>query len=301
MDFVKKKKHTLYSKKEIGQIQLLFPVILLVSVFSLFPLLRGIYLGFTDYRLGDAISFNGFDNYAQLFNDEYFWDSFKIGMIWTFIVTALQVSLGLGLALLLNNKIKFVALYTVLILIPWATPPIIRGILWRQMYEPNAGAVNILLTDLGLITAQINWLTSFEYVIPAVIVAGVWGEISKAAIFLLAGLQTISNDLYEASKIDGAGLWDQFWHITLPVLKPVLAAIVSLTFMWNFNTFGIIWVLTQGGPGGMTRLPMLAAYEEGFRYGYIGYAAAIGNVMVIILSLMLFMYIRVQLRERKES
>lgn len=301
MDFVKKNKHTLYSKKELGQIQLLFPVILLVSVFSLFPLLRGIYLGFTDYRLGDPISFNGLDNYVQLFNDEYFWDSFKIGMIWTFIVTALQVSLGLGLALLLNNKIKFVALYTVLILIPWATPPIIRGILWRQMYEPNAGAVNILLTDLGLITAPINWLTSFEYVIPAVIVAGVWGEISKAAIFLLAGLQTISNDLYEASKIDGAGLWDQFWHITLPVLKPVLAAIVSLTFMWNFNTFGIIWVLTQGGPGGMTRLPMLAAYEEGFRYGYIGYAAAIGNVMVIILSLMLFMYIRVQLRERKES
>jgi len=301
MDFVKKKKHTLYSKNELGQIQLLFPVILLVSVFSLFPLLRGIYLGFTDYRLGDPISFNGLHNYVQLFNDEYFWDSFKIGMIWTFIVTALQVSLGLGLALLLNNKIKFVALYTVLILIPWATPPIIRGILWRQMYEPNAGAVNILLTDLGLITAPINWLTSFEYVIPAVIVAGVWGEISKAAIFLLAGLQTISNDLYEASKIDGAGLWDQFWHITLPVLKPVLAAIVSLTFMWNFNTFGIIWVLTQGGPGGMTRLPMLAAYEEGFRYGYIGYAAAIGNVMVIILSLMLFMYIRVQLRERKES
>ena len=128
-----------------------------------------------------------------------------------------------------------------------------------------------------------------------------WGEISKAAIFLLAGLQTISNDLYEASKIDGARLWDQFRHITIPSLKPVLAAIISLTFMWNFNTFGIIWVLTQGGPGGLTRLPMLAAYEEGFRYGYIGYAAAIGNVMVLILSLVLFMYIRVQLRERKES
>ena len=301
MDLFNKKKHTIYSKREIGQIQLLFPVILLVSVFSLFPLLRGIYLGFTDYRLGDPISFNGLDNYVQLFNDEYFWSSFKIGMIWTLVVTALQVSLGLGLALLLNNKIKFVAFYTVLILIPWATPPIIRGILWRQMYEPNAGAVNILLNDFGLISTPINWLTNFEYVIPAVIVAGVWGEISKAAIFLLAGLQTISNDLYEASKIDGAGLWDQFWHITLPVLKPVLAAIISLTFMWNFNTFGIIWVLTQGGPGGMTRLPMLAAYEEGFRYGYIGYAAAIGNVMVIILSVILFMYIRVQLRERKES
>jgi multiple sugar transport system permease protein len=301
MNSISKKKHTLYSKKELGQIQLLFPVILLVTIFSLFPLLRGIYLGFTDYRLGYPISFNGIENYIQLFNDEYFWNSFKIGMIWTFIVTALQVSLGLGLALLLNSKVRFVSFYTILILIPWATPPIIRGILWRQMYEPNTGAVNILLSDMGLISAPINWLSSFEYVIPAVIIAGVWGEISKAAIFLLAGLQTISSDLYEASKIDGAGLWDQFWHITLPVLKPVLAAIISLTFMWNFNTFGIIWVLTQGGPGGMTRLPMLAAYEEGFRYGYIGYAAAIGNVMVIILSFMLFMYIRVQLRERKEG
>ena len=301
MKLFKAKKQILYSKKELGQIQLLFPVIVLVTVFSILPLLRGIYLGFTDYRLGDPISFNGIENYIQLFNDEYFWNSFKIGMIWTIVVTALQVILGLGLALLLNNKIRFASLYTVLILLPWATPPIIRGILWRQMYDPNTGAVNILLSDAGIISAPINWLSSFEYVIPAVIVAGVWGEISKAAIFLLAGLQTISNDLYEASKIDGARLWDQFLHITIPSLKPVLAAIISLTFMWNFNTFGIIWVLTQGGPGGLTRLPMLAAYEEGFRYGYIGYAAAIGNVMVIILSLVLFMYIRVQLRERTES
>lgn len=297
----KKREYSLYSKKEVGQIQLLLPVVLLVTVFSLIPLLRGIYLGFTDYRLGDPIKFNGIENYIQLFNDEYFWDSFKIGMIWTLLVTGLQIGLGLGLALLLNSKIRFASFYTILVLLPWATPPIIRGILWRQMYEPTAGAVNILLSDMGLISAPINWLSSFEYVIPAVIIAGVWGEISKAAIFLLAGLQTIPNELYEASKMDGAGIWARFRHITIPNLKPVLAAIISLTFMWNFNTFGIVWVLTQGGPGGMTRLPMLAAYEEGFRYGYIGYAAAIGNVMIIILSLILFFYIRVQLRERTEK
>lgn len=298
---VNKDKYSLYSKKEIGQIQLLLPVVLLVTVFSLIPLLRGIYLGFTDYRLGYPIKFNGIENYIQLFNDEYFWNSFKIGMIWTILVTALQIGFGLGLALLLNSKIRFASFYTILVLLPWATPPIIRGILWRQMYEPTAGVVNILLTDIGLISAPINWLSSFEYVIPAVIVAGVWGEISKASIFLLAGLQTIPNELYEASKIDGAGIWARFRHITIPNLKPVLATIISLTFMWNFNTFGIVWVLTEGGPGGMTRLPMLAAYEEGFRYGYIGYAAAIGNVMVIILSLILFLYIRVQLRERTEK
>ncbi|MCK7522992.1 MAG: sugar ABC transporter permease [Ignavibacteriales bacterium] len=155
----------------------MLPVIVLVTVFSILPLLRGIYLGFTDYRLGDPISFNGIENYIQLFNDEYFWNSFKIGMIWTIVVTAIQVGLGLGLALLLNNKIKFASLYTVLILLPWATPPIIRGILWRQMYDPNTGAVNILLSDVGIISAPINWLSSFEYVIPAVIVAGVWGNL----------------------------------------------------------------------------------------------------------------------------
>jgi multiple sugar transport system permease protein len=100
-------------------------------------------------------------------------------------------------------------------------------------------------------------------------------------------------------RIDGAGTWKEFRHITLPMLTPVMAAVVSLSFMWNFNTFGIVWVLTQGGPGGLTRLPMLAAYEEAFRYGYVGYAAAIGNVMVLIISLVLFSYLRVQLKESR--
>lgn len=280
------------------QAALLLPVFLLVGFFSVIPLLRGIYLGFTDYRLGDPITFNGLENYVQLFHDEYFWYSFRVGIVWTLVVTALQVLLGLGLALLLNTKIRFASFYTIVMLIPWATPPIIRGIVWRQIYDPDAGALNIMLMDVGLISAPINWLSSFEHVIPAVVIAGVWGEISKAAVFLLAGLQSISNDLYEAAQLDGAGRWEEFWHITLPTLKPVMAAIVSLSFMWNFNTFGLVWVLTQGGPGGMTRLPMLAAYEEAFRYGYVGYAAAIGNVMVVVLSIVLFMYIRVQLRER---
>lgn len=281
-----------------GQVVLLLPVLALVGLFSLLPLLRGMYLGFTDYRLGDPISFNGLANYAQLFHDEYFWHSFRVGIAWTLVVTALQVLLGLGLALLLNAKIRFTSFYAVVMLIPWATPPIIRGIVWRQIYDPDAGALNIMLMNAGMISAPVNWLSSFEYVLPAVVIAGVWGEISKAAVFLLAGLQSISNDLYEAARLDGAGRWEEFWHITLPTLKPVMAAIVSLSFMWNFNTFGLVWVLTQGGPGGMTRLPMLAAYEEAFRYGYVGYAAAIGNVMVVVLSLVLFMYLRVQLRER---
>lgn len=287
-----------FKRQNQEQLKLLLPVILPVLLLSILPLARGIYLGFTDYRLGDPARFNGIDNYVQLARDTFFWQSFRVGFVWTLAVTAGQVLLGLLLAMMLNTKVRFTSIYAVLMLAPWAMPPIIRGIVWRQIYDMDAGWLNAALLNLGWIAKPLNWLSSFEYAVPAVIVAGVWGEIPKAAVFLLAGLQSIPADLQEAARLDGAGRVREFFHITLPLLSPVLAAIVSLSFMWNFNTFGLVWVLTQGGPGGLTRLPMLAAYEEAFRYGYVGYAGAIGNVMIIVISLVLFAYLRVQWRER---
>lgn len=280
------------------QINLLLPVLIPVMLFSVLPLIRGIYMGFTDYQLGGDIQFNGLENYRHMLRDHYFWRSFRVGFIWTLAVTAGQVVLGLGLALLLNCKIRFTSIYGLLMLAPWAMPPIIRGIVWRQIYDLDTGILNAFLEKMGVLHAPINWLSSFEFVVPAVIVAGIWGEIPKTAVFFMAGLQTISIDLYEAARLDGANSWSLFRFVTLPLLRPITAAIVALNFMWNFNTFGLVWVLTQGGPGGLTRLPMLAAYEEGFRYGYVGYAAAIGNVMVMIITIVLFVYLRVQLRER---
>jgi multiple sugar transport system permease protein len=288
----------LYNDRALGQLKFLLPVLLPVLLFSVIPLLRGVYLGFTDYRLGDPIRFNGLANYTRMLHDTFFWQSFRVGFLWTGVVTAGQILAGLTLALLLSRKVRFTSLYSALMLVPWAMPPIIRGIVWRQVYDPDAGILNTVLVRLGILDHGMNWLSSFTYVIPAVIIAGVWGEIPKAAVFLLAGLKSIPADLYEAARIDGAGRWKEFSTITLPLLRPVMATVVSLSFMWNFNTFGIIWILTEGGPGGLTRLPMLAAYEEAFRYGYVGYAAAIGNVMVLIVSLVLFAYLRVQLKER---
>jgi multiple sugar transport system permease protein len=233
-----------------------------------------------------------------MLQDRYFWRSFMVGFIWTFAVTAGEMIFGLGLALLLNERFRFNSLSRILILIPWAMPPVIRGIMWKFIYDTDAGILNYFFLSANIIDAPINWLNSFTYTIPAIIVVGFWGEIPKAAVFLLAGLKTIPQDLYESAKLDGANAWQEFKKITLPMLKPIFAAIVSLSFMWNFNTFGIVWVLTQGGPGGMTRLPMLAAYEEGFRYGNVGYAAAIGNVMIVAISIVLYFYLRRQFRER---
>ena len=277
------------------------PVVLLVVIFSVIPLLRGIYLGFTDYRLGDPITFNGLKNYGQMLQDDFFWRSFRVGIIWTVVVTSGQIMLGLGLALLLERRVRFSSLYSVLILAPWAMPPIIRAIIWRQIYDVDAGVINATFQSLSFLDKPVNWLSSFEYAIPAVIIVGLWGEIPKAAVFLHAGLQSIPNDLYEAGQLDGANAFQRFRHITLPLLRQVLAGTISLSFIWNFNMFGMVWVLTQGGPGGLTRLPMLAAYEEAFRYGYVGYAAAIGNVMVVLISIAMFFYLRTQMRESTAS
>jgi len=280
------------------QLKLLLPVLIPVIILSVFPILRGIYLGFTDYRLGSSINFNFLDNYSHMLQDRYFWRSFIVGFIWTFAVTIGQIIFGLGLALLLNEKFKFNSLTRVLILIPWAMPPVIRGIMWRFIYDTDAGVLNYFFISAGIFDTPINWLNSFTYTVPAIIVVGLWGEIPKSAVFLLAGLKTIPKDLYESAKLDGANSWQEFRQITIPMLKPILAAIVSLSFMWNFNTFGLVWVLTQGGPGGTTRLPMLAAYEEAFRYGNVGYAAAIGNVMIIAISVVLYFYLKKQFKER---
>ncbi len=289
---------TRLNKVHTGQLKLLIPVLIPVAILSILPIFRGIYLGFTDYHLGSEIKFNFLDNYAYMLKDRYFWKSFQVGFIWTFAVTFGQIVFGLGLAILLNEKFKFNAFSRVLILIPWAMPPVIRGIMWRFLYDTDTGFFNYIFTSSSLIHQPINWLNSFTYTIPAIILVGIWGEMPKAAVFLLAGLKTIPKDLYESAQLDGANAWQSFRQITLPILKPILAAIISLSFMWNFNTFGLVWVLTQGGPGGMTRLPMFAAYEEAFRYGNVGYAAAIGNVMIIAISIVLYFYLRKQFKER---
>jgi multiple sugar transport system permease protein len=177
-------------------------------------------------------------------------------------------------------------------------PPVIRGIMWRGLYGVDTGIINHWLLNVGLIGQPIDWLNDYTYTVPAIIVVGIWGELPKAAVFLLAALLAIPKELYEAARLDGAGAWQEFKGVTLPMIRPVMAVVTALAFTWNFNAFGLVWVLTQGGPGGTTRLPMLAAYEEGFRYGNVGYAAAIGNVMILIIGIVLFFYLRQQLRER---
>jgi multiple sugar transport system permease protein len=278
---------------------LLLPSLLPVVVLSVFPLLRGIYLGFTDARAGRNVDihFTGLDNYRKLLGDDLFWSSFRVGLLWAFGVTVLQFLLALGLALLLNEQLRFRGVARVLAVVPWAMPPVVVGILWRLVYHPDAGLLNELLHRLGADRMQHTWLGDFSTALPAVIIVGVWAGMPQTTVVLLAGLQGVARELHEAAAVDGAGAWQRFRRVTLPGIAPVVVAITSLDFIWNFNSFGLVYVLTSGGPGGRTMLPMLFAYEEAFRYGNYGYAAALGNVMVVIIVALLALYLRRRLRE----
>lgn len=276
---------------------LLLPALIPVLIFNVYPLLRGIYLGFTDAKAGIAATttFNGLENYQRLMDNELFWNSFKVGLIWATSVTFMQFVAGMGLALLLHEDLKFRWLARTLALVPWAMPPVITAILWKLMYDPNAGPISVISQQLGF--GQLNLLGDFSTALPAVIVVGVWSGMPQTTITLLAGLQSVDGSQHEAAAVDGAGAWRRFWHITMPELRPVIIAITSLNFIWNMNTFDLIYVLTNGGPGGGTMLPMLFAYNEAFRYGRFGTAAAMGNVLVIITIGLLLFYLRKRLRE----
>lgn len=277
----------------------LLPSLIPILVLSVYPLVRGIYLGFTDAQAGLNVgtSFTGLDNYARMLNDTLFLSSFRIGLIWAFSVTIIQFVLAMGLALLLNENLRGRWLTRTLAVVPWAMPPVVVGIMWSLVYRPDAGMLNEILYRVGIDNGGINWLGQFSTALPAVIVVGIWAGLPVTTVVLLAALQGVPTETYEAAAVDGANSWGRFRHITLPQLRGVTIAITTLNFIWNFNSFDLVYVLTRGGPGGRTLLPMLFAYEEAFRYGNFGYAAALGNVMVVVVLAFLAVHLRRQLKD----
>ncbi len=293
-----KRKPTQARTRRREAIGLVLPSLIPILVLSVAPIVVGIFLAFTDARLvrHPDYAFAGFANFGRLAENDLFWDSLRIGMIWTVGVTVLQLAAAMGLALLLNSGLRLQGLTRVLALVPWAMPPVVVAIMWQMIYSANGGPLNAVLGSVGL-PDDTNWLGDFSFALPAVIVVGVWVGMPQTTVTLLAGLQQIPAELHEAAAMDGAGAWRRFTAVTWPSLRPIVTSITSLNFIWNFNSFSLVYVLTAGGPGGKTMVPVLFVYLEAFKNREIGYAAAMGLVLVLVVVLILAVYLRSQFRD----
>lgn len=269
----------------------LFPYILLAPAlgtltFVVFlPLIRGIYDSLTHYELtiSNSQTWAGLYNYRKLLGDPIFRLALRNSTIWTVAIVTSQLVIGLGIALLLNRPVRGRALFRGLMLIPWVVPSVVAALTWQWMYSEQFGVINFVLQRIGWIDRNIPWLGDPRYALPAQIVVGLWKGLPFVTVTLLAGLQAINTELYEAAAIDGAGPWGQFRHVTLPGLRSVISVVTILSCIWTFNSFDLVYIMTKGGPGHSTQLLPTYTYLAAFGFFNLGYAAALGVVMLLIL------------------
>lgn len=266
---------------------LLTPALLVLALVYAYPIVRALWLSFFDRSLGTQLQsvFIGFNNYVRMAGDGRFWQSFWTTIIFTTSSVILELILGMCIALVLHQKFKGRSLVRTSALIPWALPTALIGLAWAWIFNDQFGVVNDILRRLGLISGGINWLGEPALAMVAVVLADVWKTTPFISILLLAGLQSISDDLYEAHSLDGANAWQSFWRITVPLLMPQILIAVLFRFAQAFGIFDLIAVMTGGGPGGATEVVSLYIYSTVMRYLDFGYGAALVVVTFFLLVL----------------
>jgi multiple sugar transport system permease protein len=261
------------------------PVLGLMGTVAFYPLVSTFRLSLRDELPIFQISrFVGFSHYVELWYDQRFWHSLSNTLYFAVVSVSLEVLLGLGAALLLHQIFPGRGLVRALVLSPWFIPTVVAARMWEWMYNPQLGVLNFLLQQSGLFTEGINWLGQPSVALHAAILADVWKTAPFAALLILAGLQTIPPDLYQAARVDGARSVQAFWHITLPLLTPVLGLTILFRMLDALRVFDIVYVLTGGGPANTTETLSIYAYRLSFQTLQFGLGAA---VAVVIFGLVL--------------
>jgi ABC-type sugar transport system permease subunit len=252
------------------------PALVVVAGVAFVPILHAIWLSLLDYDIKtDVARFAGWGNYRALAQEPRAWQALRVTVFFTGVSVLLEFLLGLGLALLLHRARIGRGFIRAAGLLPWAIPTVVSGMLWKFIFNDQYGAANDLLMRFGLIGEYQPWLGTAAGAFTAIIMADVWKTTPFVAILILAGLQNITHEVYESAAIDGAGRWRQFWHITLPLLRP--AILVSLLFrtLDAFRIFDLVFVLTGGGPGNATETLSVYTYKTLFTFGDFGYGSAL--------------------------
>jgi multiple sugar transport system permease protein len=262
---------------------MLLPALLVLGIFSFFPILYSGYLSLNDWDgFAPSMDFVGLQNYADLLKSDAFWHSLRVTGYYVAGMTTLSVIGGLAVALLLNTGIKGMAIYRVLYFIPVVTATVAAATVWRYLLDPGSGLVNVALREVGIRGPA--WLTDPTWAMPAVILVGAWKRIGFNMVIFLAGLQTIPKSYYEAAMVDGADGWARFRNITLPLLAPTTLLVVIITLIEAFLVFDAVFVMSNatGGPIGSTEVLGFVLWREAFRYSNLGDASAVGWVLFLI-------------------
>lgn len=286
-------------------ILLLTPAFLLISLLIIYPFFFEIRLAFADLNLytinewieNGALGWVGFENFKNVFTisplqTATFWKLLFRTFMWTFINVFFHVVVGMCLALLLNQNIKFKGIYRTILILPWAIPQVIAVLAWRGEFHPQFGVVNQMLKFVGI--EAINWWSDPWAVFASCCIVNIWLGIPFMMVVFLGGLQAIPKSYYEAASIDGASKWNQFWNITLPMLRPVIVPSITLGTIWTFNNINVIFLMTgQAGGNEFADILVSALYKSAFTYSRYSYSAAFALVIFVILIVITTIWIKI--------
>ena len=281
-------------------ILLLLPAGLIMAVVTIYPLVSSFIISLLKWDLTkhDLIHpFNNFQNYSYVLQDPTFWQSAKITLFFVVGSVLINMLLSLAIALLLNREFFGRNLVRMLALLPWAVPGVVNGIMWKWILNPSYGALNGLLYSLGIIHKYVIWLGTPTSALMMGILAEVWKETPFIMLLLLAALQTIPKDLYEAAKVDGANVFQSFWQVTIPLIKPTLFVALTLRTIWALKSFDLIYTLTAGGPSGGTSVIGYYTYLKTFVSLNLGRGSAVAYLMTAVVAILVVFYQRALYKE----
>lgn len=271
------------------------PAVLIMGAVAVYPIIRSFWISLTEFDLLDFDGehpFVGLDNYVAVLKDPAFWDSMKVTGIFVLVAVTLEVSLALSIALFLNKDFRGKSAMRILVLLPWAIPPVVTGVMWKWILNPSFGALNGLLYQLGLIDNYVIWLGEPMKALIIVALVDTWKETPFIMLMILAGLQSVPKGIYEAARMDGASAWRTVWAITVPMIRPTLFVVISLRTIWALKSFDLIYTITSGGPSGGTEVLGYYTYLEAFVSMRMDRGSAAAFIMAAIVMVVVLLYQR---------
>lgn len=275
------------------------PALAVLAFVVVYPFLSAVWMSFHDKMVGAPARFIGFGNYAELFGDRHFVKTIRNTLVYTFFAVGLKFLLGLGMAMVLAQPRRLDFIYRTILFVPWAVPTIVAALSFRWIYDDFSGLLNNFLIAVVGMQDVISWLGDPNYAMASVIAVVVWSGTPFYTMSFLAGLKAIPKEMYEAARIDGANVWQEFWYVTIPQMRKVFTVVVMLSTIWTSTNLVVVQVLTNGGPANTTQILPNLAYKYALLASRLGIGSAVNMVFFPILAVLIYILSRRMLAERE--